>query len=215
MAVTTFLKVYNFGLGFLATQCTISATTITLQEADIDNFPTPTATAPYRIVIDNEVMEVTAKDEALNRLTVTRGLEGTTAVSHLALALVSIRLTQAGVERMQDAINALEQGLNTVEVRLNSGADVGQRPRINFIDGANADWSAVDSDTHDEVQVTLDVNLDTYAVAALPGGASAGWMAFATDGRKTGEGAGLGTGVMVYYDGTAWRRVDDGTTVAA
>jgi len=58
-------------------------------------------------------------------------------------------------------------------------------------------------------------------VAALPAlagvVAEAGRMYFATDGRKTGEGVGVGTGVQVYADGTnaTWRRVDDGTAVAA
>ena len=52
-------------------------------------------------------------------------------------------------------------------------------------------------------------------VADLPATASVGSLMFATDGRKTGEGAGAGTGVLCYYDGIAWRRVDDGTTVLA
>ena len=42
-----------------------------------------------------------------------------------------------------------------------------------------------------------------------------GRLVIATDGRKTGEGVGLGTGVMCYDDGTNWVRVDDSTTVAA
>ena len=155
MAVTNFLKVYNFGLGFLATSCSIAATTITLQNGELDNFPAPTAALPYRIVIDREVMEVTGHDEALNRLTVARGVESTTAVQHNILSLVSIRLTQGGVERMQDAINALEQGLNKVEVRVNSGMDVGQRPRINFIAGAGITIIGADVVVDDEVTITI------------------------------------------------------------
>ena len=53
-----------------------------------------------------------------------------------------------------------------------------------------------------------------YTVAALPAGA-AGKVAYASNGRKVGEGAGAGTGVLVYHDGTAWRRTADDTTVAA
>ena len=53
------------------------------------------------------------------------------------------------------------------------------------------------------------------AFASLPAAGQAGSLLFVTDGRKTGEGAGVGTGVLAYDDGTAWRRVDDGTTVAA
>lgn len=55
----------------------------------------------------------------------------------------------------------------------------------------------------------------TYTVATLPSVSTGCRVAFASDGRKTGEGAGAGTGVFVYHDGTAWRRSDDGTTVAA
>lgn len=55
----------------------------------------------------------------------------------------------------------------------------------------------------------------TSTVAGLPTPGQAGRTRFATDGRKTGEGAGLGTGVLCYDDGVAFRRVDDGTTVVA
>jgi hypothetical protein len=61
---------------------------------------------------------------------------------------------------------------------------------------------------------TQTVSLATYTVAALPTGA-AGRMAFASNGRKNGEGAGAGTGVLVFHDGTAWRACDTGATVAA
>ena len=55
-----------------------------------------------------------------------------------------------------------------------------------------------------------------YTVATLPSaGGRSGWTAFVSDGRKQGEGAGSGTGVMVYSDGTAWRRVSDDTAVSS
>lgn len=57
--------------------------------------------------------------------------------------------------------------------------------------------------------------LPTYTVATLPGSAAAGWQAFATDGRKNGEGVAAGTGVPVFHDGAAWRACDTGATVAA
>jgi hypothetical protein len=56
--------------------------------------------------------------------------------------------------------------------------------------------------------------MPSYTVAGLPAG-SAGLIAFASNGRKNGEGAGLGTGVLVFHDGTAWRACDTGATVAA
>lgn len=54
----------------------------------------------------------------------------------------------------------------------------------------------------------------SFTVANLPAGA-AKKIAFATNGRKNGEGAGSGTGVLVFHDGTAWRACDTGATVAA
>lgn len=57
--------------------------------------------------------------------------------------------------------------------------------------------------------------VEPLAFASLPAAGQAGRLLFVTDGRKTGEGAGAGTGVLAYDDGVAFRRVDDGTTVAA
>lgn len=50
-----------------------------------------------------------------------------------------------------------------------------------------------------------------YADSSSP--ITAGSQAFASNGRKNGEGAGTGTGVLVFYDGTAWRACDTGATV--
>lgn len=47
-------------------------------------------------------------------------------------------------------------------------------------------------------------NQGNYTVAALPAGL-AGNTAFATNGRKVGEGVGSGTGVPVYYANGKWR----------
>lgn len=56
--------------------------------------------------------------------------------------------------------------------------------------------------------------LPTYTVATLPSG-TAGEAAFASDGRKNGEGASSGTGVMVFFDGSNWIATDTGAAVAA
>lgn len=56
--------------------------------------------------------------------------------------------------------------------------------------------------------------LPTFTVAGLPTGGVVR-VAFATNGRKNGETAGNGTGVLVFFDGTAWRAADTGATVAA
>ena len=56
----------------------------------------------------------------------------------------------------------------------------------------------------------------SYTVANLPTvNIQPGQMAYASNGRKNGEGAGSGTGVLVFRDGSAWRAVDTGATVAS
>ena len=57
--------------------------------------------------------------------------------------------------------------------------------------------------------------LDPIVFASLATPGQPGRQVFVTDGRKIGEGAGVGTGVMAYDDGVAWRRMSDDTTVAA
>ena len=79
----------------------------------------------------------------------------------------------------------------------------------------DADWYPVLKalvEAMKEVQAEI---MFTSAVADLGSAAVAGRLAFVSDGRKVGEGAGLGTGTVAYSDGVQWRRVADDTTVAA
>ena len=46
-------------------------------------------------------------------------------------------------------------GGNDLVVRQNSGADVGQRPRLNFIEGANITLTIADDAGDDEVDITI------------------------------------------------------------
>jgi hypothetical protein len=68
-------------------------------------------------------------------------------------------------------------------------------------------------------QVGGNVGLTLYAaigqVASLPSPAAEGDWAYAVDGRKTGEGAGEGTGVPVWWSIDAWYAADSGAVVAA
>lgn len=59
--------------------------------------------------------------------------------------------------------------------------------------------------------------LGNFTVANLPSASAvgAGVIAYATDGRKNGETAGNGTGVLVFSDGSNWIAVDTGATAAA
>lgn len=55
-----------------------------------------------------------------------------------------------------------------------------------------------------------------YAVASLPtSGRGPGTYVYATDGRKNGETAGNGSGVLCFYDGSNWIAVDSGQAVLA
>lgn len=58
------------------------------------------------------------------------------------------------------------------------------------------------------------IEVPSYVVASLPT-VGAARVAYASNGRKSGEGASSGTGVLVFGDASAWRAVDTGATVAA
>ncbi|WP_164712442.1 hypothetical protein [Methylobacterium currus] len=64
------------------------------------------------------------------------------------------------------------------------------------------------------VAVSGPLSLGVYTVATLPAG-TAGTMLYVSNGRKVGEAAGAGTGVLACYSNGAWRRLSDETPVAA
>lgn len=57
-------------------------------------------------------------------------------------------------------------------------------------------------------------SIEAIVFANLPTPGQPGRLRFVTDGRKVGEGVGVGTGTPAYDDGVAWRRTGDDTTVA-
>lgn len=59
------------------------------------------------------------------------------------------------------------------------------------------------------------INIQPLTVATLPLRSSAGDISYASDGRKNGEGPGVGTGVLVFFDGTNWIACDNGQTVVS
>jgi hypothetical protein len=63
--------------------------------------------------------------------------------------------------------------------------------------------------------VSSTISPGTFTVATLPTVGTARRMAYASNGRKAGEGGGAGTGVIVFDDGTNWIAVDTGAAVAA
>jgi hypothetical protein len=63
------------------------------------------------------------------------------------------------------------------------------------------------------IRVTV-ANYRGFSVASLPAKALPGDVAYALNGRKNGEGAGVGTGVLVFHDGSNWIACDSGQTVS-
>lgn len=84
----------------------------------------------------------------------------------------------------------------------------------------NARWTISEPLSKEAYDWLIDVHAETHTppsvlVVNLPATAIPGTMRFVTNGRKVSEGAGAGTGTTAVWDGTAWRRVADDTTVAA
>jgi len=84
----------------LAVACAASDTTLTVT-TPAQEFP---ASLPYRLICGTEIMRVTAR--AGNVLTVTRGIEGTTAAAHAAGAVVSHGVTAGALNDMRADITA-------------------------------------------------------------------------------------------------------------
>ncbi|WP_439539461.1 hypothetical protein [Sphingomonas sp.] len=83
------------------------------------------------------------------------------------------------------------------------GSDVADALRINF--------------TSLQTSFLYPPKLPSYTVAGLPSTTTygVGSKAFASNGRRAGEGAGTGTGCPVWSDGTNWRTFYDNSIVAA
>lgn len=79
-----------------------TATAITVADVDGSNPDgfTPRISAGNLIGIDNELLEVTATNTVTNAVTVRRGMNGTTAATHLIAAPVSVWQTDDNVRRV-------------------------------------------------------------------------------------------------------------------
>lgn len=110
-------------------------------------------------------------------------------------------------EDMQDAIT---ETVYTAGLSINDGRPV-------TTDGTDTKkiqrTGTVVSDTDGWTNVSQ-LGLVGVTVANLPAGAE-GQVAYATNGRKNGEGGGAGTGVIVFFDGSDWCAIDTGAPVAA
>lgn len=84
------------------------------------------------------------------------------------------------------------------------------------LNAANFAMNNYNSSNKTSVSQKTMVSLGSFTVANLPtSSVPEGSIAYASNGRKAGEGAGAGTGVQVFRDATAWRACDTGATVAA
>ena len=82
----------------------------------------------------------------------------------------------------------------TLVVRKNSGADVGTRPRLNFIEGSNVTLTVADDAGGDEIDITID--------AALAGGTISGSGTSGTIAKFTGA-ASIGDSIITESGATA------------
>lgn len=157
----------------------------------------------------------------------------TNAASNTGMILRSARATSAASDDIHMLFQLKDSAGNQTDYArikglIESNTDTSETGQIRFgvsVSGTVADryiMSATAFSPNSNGQVALGTtalrfgaaHLNPVAVASLPTGA-AGSVAFASNGRKNGEGAGAGTGVLCFHDGTAWRACDTGATVAA
>ena len=160
-----------------------------------------------------------------------------TIVSNLTGSVYSIRSMN---ECTQDAIIAHYNNTNSassnalIQIRTISGT--AGDPFVRYTVNGGEDWAVgVDNSDDDafvcsqwvpgtdnrlrlsrtgDLSVKSTIATGKFVVASLPTG-SEGMTAYATNGRKVGEGSGAGTGVPVYFSAAKWRRYSDDTEVVA
>ncbi len=123
------------------------------------NFP---STGNFVIKIDSELMLCTAR--STTTLTVVRGIEGTTAATHLNGTNVFQPLTMGA--------------LLALVVQLHGGTVVGSQRGLNFVDGGGLVWSLTDDPTNAKCNISATFNqVATYlqfagavAAAGIPNG---------------------------------------------
>lgn len=98
------LKAANNAQTTLAANCTALDTVITVD--DVLRFPDP----PFRITVDDEIMEVTSIDYENKRFTVLRGVEGTVAAAHNVGAMVENRFTAGTYDELLDVSQLTSPG---------------------------------------------------------------------------------------------------------
>lgn len=102
----------NFGArGTLASDPGSGGTTLTLTTGHGARFPTVASPNVLRLLVEDELMLVTAHAAAADTMTVTRGIEGTTAAAHASGTTVAVVLTAAGISSFGLAPGTLGPGI--------------------------------------------------------------------------------------------------------
>jgi len=107
--MTAFLQVKNRAISTLASGISDTDTSLTVTPGEGAKFPQPGN--GFNITIDDEILKCTGR--STDTLTVTRAQEGTTAAAHSAGAAVSLNITAAVVQQLQDH-EALTTGIHGV-----------------------------------------------------------------------------------------------------
>lgn len=98
--MTTWLKTKNNASSALVSSITSGATSLGVLAGEGARFP---STFPYRITIEDEILEVTGRTGDV--LTVTRAAESTIAASHPSNASVRLNVTSGILEQVQSEID--------------------------------------------------------------------------------------------------------------
>lgn len=105
------------------------------------------------------------------------------------------------------------QGANTVRVRGFQVSGVAKVGTPHPTDSVEILMSGI---TGQDYNTSVAGRLGSFTVAQLNAMTpAAGWVAFASNGRKVGEGVGAGTGVPVYWTASSWRVYSTDAAVAA
>ena len=152
------------------------------------------------------------------------GLAGYTADSNNALGVLgtaclfaastdSMRFTFSKVQPTNDATLSFQTGYSTRALLGTAGSDDLQL-KVSP-DGTSFYQCFVVDHMTGNMAVKQLLGVATYSVASLPTSAFNGALAFASNGRKVGQAAGMGTGAIVAFSDGAWRRLSDDAPIAS
>ena len=152
------------------------------------------------------------------------GLAGYTADANNALGVTgtaclftaaadSMRFTFNKVSAVNDATLTFETGFSARALLGTTGSDAFQL-KVSP-DGSSFFQVYVADQTTGNIAFKALLGPASYTVSALPASAPNGALAFASNGRKSMETPGNGTGVLVAYSNGAWHRLSDDSVVGA